>query len=680
MTINNGTLQLSNGGNNGTLSSSTSISGTGGTLSLNRCDDIAFNNPISGAVNLSKENNDTVTLPGTYSYTGTTAIQSGTLLVTGVLPSNGTVNINNDSTLSGTGDGVNSGVVGRVNLTNSGHIRPGGSAADGSVGTLTMGSLSVSSGELRFDLGATSDRITVTGAAVFNGGSITIAGTPAPNTYTILTAGALTLNTPPQVISPTDSNIRAASYTLNTSTPNTLKINVTGGPANITWVGNLNSNAWDIHTTQNWLNGASDFFFNLDNVNFTNSGNHTVNIANGDVSPGSAIFSHTTGTYTVNGPNGISGNASVAITGGGTVVMNSNNSYTGTTAVQNGTLVVGNSNAIPNTSALTLGNGATSGAVDLAGSERHRLRPLHQRQRRGQRHRQQQHLQLRHTHDLQRHRQLRRHHPGLDQRRNATRQRATQRRHDHLQRQQHLHRLDPDLRQRDARPRRRRKHRVVRHGQHQRRRNPRLQSLRHDHPHHQHQRRRCDQHHVGHGADRERRCLRPAQLRHDRQQRRSGVESKRHHQPQQHHLRNRHGLPERHGNTLAQLQQQLHRRDHRQQRLGPHRRAGAQGNNGTITLNGGTFVATATLAASPIVFGGGTFGVANSPAVLSSGDLYVLANTTTNLLAGDPQTTTTSNGTFTGSMHGTGTLLTSVVATANHRRRRPGHSLQRRCQ
>ncbi len=370
-TVTGGTLTISGGGSNGTISAATAITGTSsGTFEINRNDNVSFNNTITGSVNFSKANNNVLTMPGTYGYSGVTAINSGTLLVTGVLPSAGTVNVNDGATLAGTGNGTTGGVVGNVFMNGNSHVTPGASSNDGSIGTLTMAGLIDNSGELRFDLGASSnDRINVTGSAIFSGGSISVAGTPNPGTYTILTAGALTLNVTPTVVQPSDSNERPATYTLNTATANTLKLVITGGPVSLTWVGALNANAWDIHTTQNWTSGSPDFFYNQDSVNFTNSGARTVNISNGDVSPGNVTFSHSTGSYTINGNNGITGSGNLSITGGGTVVMNTNNSYTGTTAIQNGTLILGNSNAIPGngTSSLVLGNNTTSGVLDTGG-------------------------------------------------------------------------------------------------------------------------------------------------------------------------------------------------------------------------------------------------------------------------------------------------------------------------
>ena len=94
-TVTGGTLTISGGGSNGTISAATAITGTSsGTFEINRNDNVSFNNTITGSVNFSKANNNILTMPGTYGYSGVTAINSGTLLVTGVLPSAGTVNVN----------------------------------------------------------------------------------------------------------------------------------------------------------------------------------------------------------------------------------------------------------------------------------------------------------------------------------------------------------------------------------------------------------------------------------------------------------------------------------------------------------------------------------------------------------------------------------------------------------
>ena len=120
-------------------------------------------------------------------YTGGTTISSGVLNAFTNLPAGGTVNLNG-GTLAGNAS------VGNV-VMNSGVIAPG-NGTDGSVGTLTMDSLTVNSGNFRMDLSPTagaSDRITVNGAATFNGSStITpiFQGAPQPGSYTVLTAAS----------------------------------------------------------------------------------------------------------------------------------------------------------------------------------------------------------------------------------------------------------------------------------------------------------------------------------------------------------------------------------------------------------------------------------------------------------------------------------------------------------
>src|SRR5205814_392165 len=53
--------------------------------------------------------------------------------------------------------------------------------------------------------------------------------------------------------------------------------------------------------------------------------------------------------------------------GAGKLTLSTNNTYAGATQVQDGTLVVGSSAALPTASTLTLGAGATSGVLDLNG-------------------------------------------------------------------------------------------------------------------------------------------------------------------------------------------------------------------------------------------------------------------------------------------------------------------------
>ena len=65
--------------------------------------------------------------------------------------------------------------------------------------------------------------------------------------------------------------------------------------------------------------------------------------------------------------NAISGGASLAKTGNGTLTLLGANTYTGNTTATAGTLVLGNSSALPKTTTLTVGGASTTGILDMAG-------------------------------------------------------------------------------------------------------------------------------------------------------------------------------------------------------------------------------------------------------------------------------------------------------------------------
>ena len=237
-----------------------------------------------------------------------------------------------------------------LTLDGGSKLRIGTSPADGSVGTLKAASL-VNNGEMHFDIGgATSDRLNVTGNANFAGGSISVNLTqaiPAQPNYIIMQAGSIT-GTPTL----SASTVGRTSFSIDQPqlANKIVQIDINGNPNHLVWVGNLNSGAWDTQVTKNWTNSdqanVADFFFDGDFVSFTNAGAKTVSLAN-NVSPNGVTFSHTSGNYVINGNgNGINGLANITISGGGIVTLNNmNNNYTGSTSVQNGTLILGSNGA-----------------------------------------------------------------------------------------------------------------------------------------------------------------------------------------------------------------------------------------------------------------------------------------------------------------------------------------------
>lgn len=172
--FNNPTINV-NGGNNHTLTFSGSIvqnttAGTVGALSINQ--------------------NSTVVLNGANTYTGTTNVGAGTLLVNGSTSANSAVTVANGATLGGTGT-----VAGTIAL--NGKLSPGTLPTAGSVGTLTTGALTLgSTASTLIDVnGANSfDKVTVSGALTYAGTLTIDLGTYAPTnttTYQLFTATGL---------------------------------------------------------------------------------------------------------------------------------------------------------------------------------------------------------------------------------------------------------------------------------------------------------------------------------------------------------------------------------------------------------------------------------------------------------------------------------------------------------
>ena len=263
------------------------------------------------------------TLGGANTYTGATTINGGTLSITGSLDPNQAVAVNTGGTLSGAGDGASTGLVGNVTMAAGSSIAPGESSALGSIGTLTMSSLTVNGGDLKFNLvnPAGSDLIKVNGAANFNAASTITPNGGTAGTYTVLTSTSpITYGATPTLTPFVDPLTRPATYALDTtSTPTELKLTVTGGSKALTWTGAAGNGNWDMNTTTNWTDGAiAEKFFNNDTVLFGDGPtNRTITIV-GSVLPGALEVNNSQGNdYTFTGAGGIGGSVGILKNGGG---------------------------------------------------------------------------------------------------------------------------------------------------------------------------------------------------------------------------------------------------------------------------------------------------------------------------------------------------------------------------
>jgi fibronectin-binding autotransporter adhesin len=170
--IQDGTLQLGNGGTSGSVIGNLTTA-SAGTLAFNRSNTFTFDNLVLGTGTISQIGTGTTIMTADNSaFAGSTTIKAGTLSVNGIL--GGTVNVQSGGRLQGTGQ------VGTT--TSDGTIAPGNS-----IGTLTIGGNYTGNGgtlEIESVLGgdaSPTDRLVVTGdtAGATNVKVVNVGGTGA---------------------------------------------------------------------------------------------------------------------------------------------------------------------------------------------------------------------------------------------------------------------------------------------------------------------------------------------------------------------------------------------------------------------------------------------------------------------------------------------------------------------
>lgn len=148
-------------------------------------------------------------------------------------------------------------------------------------------------------------------------------------------------------------------YTLNLAdnVPNTSVDLVYAGPEPIVWAGG--SGAWD--TTNTLWNlesgGTPTSFIDLDIVKFPDQGASPVAVTLDEaVSPLSTSFENSADDYVLSGTGAIAGSTALSVSGGGSVTLETANSFTGPVSVSGGSTLAANQAA---------SLGATGGAITL---------------------------------------------------------------------------------------------------------------------------------------------------------------------------------------------------------------------------------------------------------------------------------------------------------------------------
>ena len=293
-------------------------------------------------LNLVKTGSGSLTLAGSNTYTGTTAVQAGKLILQ-----------SSNSSLEYT---VGNGATLGVNLVPA--------TPTLIANTLTLGAGGTSSVNFLNFTGNTEAPAVDTLTADTDGTvTINVAGTFTPGTFPLITSaggfggdgiGAFMLGSLP----------RGIAAHLDTSDGSTVKLVVTGTNS-LVWKGNVSA-AWDVNTTSNWMLGAVvEKFLNGDAVLFNNTAGANTNVAlNAAVTPASVTV-NSASNYVISGNGSIGGTGGITKSGTGSLELGTGNDFSGDVQITQGAVKIGHATSLGTTAGGT--SVADGGSLDLNG-------------------------------------------------------------------------------------------------------------------------------------------------------------------------------------------------------------------------------------------------------------------------------------------------------------------------
>jgi len=295
---------------------------------------------------VNKDGTGTWTLSGANTYSSSTTISAGKLVLNTAQTGTGTITVKDNAAL---------GVI----VSGSGQLAPS---------TLSLGTSGPTTNEF--------SGISSTATAPVNTGTLSLHGTTVVNVL----SGAFTAGQIYPLIS-FSSITGSGGFALGTLPPGVTATLTTNGNAialNVSqtlftvWKGTINTN-WDI-TTTNWtINGTPVAYADGSIVQFDDTTSVTNVVITTPVSPGAVVFNDNLNNYALSG-NSLSGPASIMKLGAGTLTLSNANTYLGGTTINGGAVQLNalngaGSGTIANNSLLTLGgNGTLANVVSGGGT------------------------------------------------------------------------------------------------------------------------------------------------------------------------------------------------------------------------------------------------------------------------------------------------------------------------
>lgn len=333
-----GTLRYNNS-TSGTLARPLVINAGGGTLELPVASTtVTLTGAVSGSGPFTKSGPGTLGLSGLLNQTGTMTVAAGALRLNPVTSAGGFIVANGATLAANSGPATATLTVPTISLGST------GSTIQFDLDTTTLPAvplISVSTADgLTLNGGAHTLRLT--DLQSFPTGTMTLidyAGSPISSGFTLALPG------------------RTTGSLIYDTTNTRIDLNVTATDS-IKWSGAING-TWDVGSapnvggTNNWtlvIGGTATNFINTDTIRFDDSATGTTTVNLGvSVQPAVMTVDNSTLSYTIQGAGSITGPTALTKLGTGTLILATDNTYTGGTTITAGTL--------------QLGNGGTAGSV-----------------------------------------------------------------------------------------------------------------------------------------------------------------------------------------------------------------------------------------------------------------------------------------------------------------------------